>query len=192
MQLSDFDYDLPEHLIAQEPPIEREVSRMLIVDRSARTLHDGAFVALADRLRAGDILVLNNTKVFPARLFGRTETGASVEIFLVNRLSDSSWEALARPARRLKKGKLVDFGADLKGRIAQDPSEGRVIVDFDFEGNFEEILARVGRTPLPPYIKRESGGIDGDRARYQTVYAKSSGAIAAPTAGLHFTGEVLE
>jgi len=192
MQLSDFDYELPEPLLAQEPSSERATSRMLVVDRSARAFHDDMFVMLADRLRAGDVLLLNNTKVFPARLFGRTETGAAVEIFLVNSVSASTWEALARPARRLKAGKLIDFGPELKGRIAKDPSEGRVNIDFDFEGVFEEILARVGRTPLPPYIKRESGGIDGDRARYQTVYAKSSGAIAAPTAGLHFTDEVLE
>ncbi len=191
MQLSDFDYELPEHLIAQEPASEREASRMLVVHRSTGTLQDDAFVAIADHLRADDVLVLNNTKVFPARLFGRTDTGASVEIFLVNRMSDSGWEALARPARRLKEGKLIDFGTELKGRITHGPTEGRVIIDFDFEGDFGEILSRAGRTPLPPYIKREAGSVDKDRARYQTVYAKSSGAIAAPTAGLHFTDEVL-
>ncbi|HUR97399.1 MAG TPA: tRNA preQ1(34) S-adenosylmethionine ribosyltransferase-isomerase QueA [Pyrinomonadaceae bacterium] len=192
MQLSDFDYELPEHLIAQEASLEREGSRMLAVDRSTGSLRDDSFVAIVEHLRAGDVVVLNNTKVFPARLFGKTETGAAVEIFLVNKMSDSSWEALARPARRLKKGKLVDFGPDLSGLIARDPAEGRVMIDFDFDGDFEEILGRVGRTPLPPYIKRHSGGIDDDRARYQTVYAKSSGAIAAPTAGLHFTAGVLE
>ena len=192
MKLSDFDYELPEHLIAQEPPHEREVSRMLVVERSNRSFHDDAFISIADRLRIGDVLVLNNTKVFPARLFGITGTGASVEIFLVNRISNSSWEALARPARRLKEGKLIDFGHGLKGVVAEGPTEGRVIIEFDFEGDFEEILGRAGRTPLPPYIKRESGRLDRDRERYQTVYAKSTGAIAAPTAGLHFTDDVLE
>ena len=192
MQLSDFDYELPQHLIAQEPVHEREASRMLVVDRTTRTFQDDAFVAIPDRLRDGDVLVLNNTKVFPARLFGRTDTGASVEIFLVNRISEQRWEALARPARRLKEGKRVDFGPGLKGTILQDPSEGRVSIEFHFEGDFDEILSRVGRTPLPQYIKREAGGIDEDRARYQTVYAKSSGAVAAPTAGLHFTGGVLD
>ena len=192
MKLSDFDYELPEHLIAQEPSREREASRMLVVDRANRSFHDDVFVSIAEHLRPGDVLVLNNTKVFPARLFGETDTGASVEIFLVNKISTSSWKALARPARRLKEGKLIDFGHRLKGVVAQGPAEGRVAIEFDFEGEFEEILSRVGRTPLPPYIKRESGGLDEDRERYQTVYAKSSGAIAAPTAGLHFTGEVLE
>jgi S-adenosylmethionine:tRNA ribosyltransferase-isomerase len=192
MKLSDFDYKLPEHLIAQEPSREREASRMLVVNRSKQIFQDETFVSVVDRLRIGDVLVINNTKVFPARLFGRTDTGASVEIFLANKISNSRWEALARPARRLKEGKLIDFGHGLKGGVARDPADGRVIIEFDFEGDFEEILSRAGRTPLPPYIKRESGGPDSDRERYQTVYAKSSGAIAAPTAGLHFTGEVLE
>ncbi|CAN5520880.1 tRNA preQ1(34) S-adenosylmethionine ribosyltransferase-isomerase QueA [soil metagenome] len=192
MRLNDFDYELPNELIAQDPLSQREGSRMLVVNRSAKTFGDDTFITLADRLCPGDVLVLNNTKVFPARLFGRTGTGAAVEIFLVNGISDSMWEALARPARRLKEGKLIDFGPGLKGRIAKDPVEGRVLIDFDFVGDFKEILERVGRTPLPPYIKRDDGAVDGDRARYQTVYAKSSGAIAAPTAGLHFTGEVLD
>lgn len=192
MQLSDFDYELPDDLIAQDPPYERESSRMLVVNPQAGTFQDDTFITLPARLRAGDVLVLNNTRVFPARLFGTSDTGARVEIFLVSRTSDSSWEALARPARRLKEGKLIEFGTDLKGTISENLAEGRVVIDFDFVGDFDDILSRVGRTPLPPYIKRETGGIDEDRDRYQTVYAKSSGAIAAPTAGLHFTDEVLE
>ncbi|MEO6333435.1 MAG: tRNA preQ1(34) S-adenosylmethionine ribosyltransferase-isomerase QueA [Pyrinomonadaceae bacterium] len=192
MQISAFDYQLPKYLIAQEPSVERQASRMLVVNRTAKTLQDDNFTAFPDRLGAGDVLVLNNTKVFPARIFGRIETGANVEIFLVDKISDSSWEAMARPARRLRKGKIIDFGSTLRGKVATEPTEGRVIVDFDFEGEFEEILSRIGRTPLPPYIKRDAGAIDEDRARYQTVYAKSSGAIAAPTAGLHFTSEVLD
>ncbi len=192
MRLSDFEYDLPEALIAQDPPDERESSRMLVVNRHTGTFQDDAFVSLSDRLRAGDVLVLNNTKVFPARLFGTSDTGARAEIFLVGRTADpTSWEALARPARRLKEGKLIEFGAGLKGRITKSLPEGRVIIEFEFVGEFDEILGQVGRTPLPPYIKWEAGGIDEDRDRYQTVYAKSSGAIAAPTAGLHFTDEVL-
>lgn len=191
MQLSDFDYELPQNLIAQEPAVEREASRMLVVNRPAQSFCDDNFTGFPDRLRAGDVLVLNNTKVFPARLLGRTGTGAKIEIFLVNRVSDSAWEALARPARRLKKGKLIKFGSDLVGEVAGDPADGHVIVKFEFEGDFEDVISRVGRTPLPPYIKREDRQIDADRARYQTIYAKSSGAIAAPTAGLHFTDEVL-
>jgi S-adenosylmethionine:tRNA ribosyltransferase-isomerase len=192
MQLSDFDYELPDELIAQDPPRERESSRMLVVNSRLGAFQDGVFLSLPDRLRTDDLLVLNNTRVFPARLFGRSDTGARVEIFVVNRLSDSTWEALARPARRLKEGKVVEFGPDLKGTITGNLAEGRVIIDFDFSGDFYDVLDRVGRTPLPPYIKRNSGGIDEDRDRYQTVYARSSGAIAAPTAGLHFTGDVLE
>jgi S-adenosylmethionine:tRNA ribosyltransferase-isomerase len=192
MQLSDFDYDLPENLIAQEPSREREGARMLVVDRQAAGFLDSAFAGFPDRLKQGDVLVLNNTKVFPARLFGISETGANVEIFLVDKLSDSVWEALARPARRLKVGKRVDFGEELNGRIEKNLGDGRVVIEFHFDGEFDDILSKVGRTPLPPYIKRDAEGIDEDRARYQTVYARSSGAIAAPTAGLHFTTEVLD
>ena len=192
MQLSDFDYELPDDLIAQDPLYERESSRMLIVNPRAGTFQDDRFTTLPARLRAGDVLVLNNTRVFPARLFGNSDTGARVEIFLMNKISDLAWEALARPGRRLKVGKLVEFGPELKGTVKKKLAEGRVVIDFDFVGDFDDILSRVGRTPLPPYIKRESGGIDGDRDRYQTVYARSSGAIAAPTAGLHFTSELLE
>jgi S-adenosylmethionine:tRNA ribosyltransferase-isomerase len=192
MQLSDFDYELPDDLIAQDPPRERESSRMLVVSPRSVTFQDDVFLSFPDRLRADDLLVLNNTRVFPARLFGTSDTGARVEIFVVNRLSDSSWEALARPARRLKEGKVIEFSPDLKGTITKNLPEGRVIIDFDFTGDFYDVLSRVGRTPLPPYIKRNSGGIDEDRDRYQTVYARSSGAIAAPTAGLHFTGGVLD
>ena len=192
MQLNDFEYSLPVDLIAQEPAERRELSRMLVVDRTTGSFHDDAFANFPERLRTGDVLVLNNTKVFPARLFGRSETGARVEIFLIDQISDTSWVALARPARRLHPGKRIDFGAELNGSIVEVRPDGRVLVEFYCEGEFEDILSRAGRTPLPPYIKRDSTAIDTDRPRYQTVYAKSSGAIAAPTAGLHFTDEVLE
>lgn len=191
MLLSDFDYDLPDDLIAQDPLQERESSRMLVVNPRSGTFRDEEFLSFPNRLRTGDVLVLNNTKVFPARLFGRSDTGARVEIFVVSRISDSSWEALARPARRLKEAKVIEFSPELKGTITKNLPEGRVIINFDFVGEFYDVLGRVGRTPLPPYIKRNSGGIDEDRDRYQTVYASSSGAIAAPTAGLHFTEDIL-
>ena len=193
MQLSDFDYELPEDLIAQEPAASREHSRMLVVQRSSGDLHDDVFVTFPERLRQGDVLVLNNTKVFPARLFGRSETGAKVEIFLLNKLggSNKTWQALARPARRLKSGKHVTFGDELKGRIEENLPDGRVLIEFEFLGDFGELLDRVGRTPLPPYIKATEDTALRDRERYQTVFAKASGAIAAPTAGLHFTDEVL-
>ncbi|MEP7148212.1 MAG: tRNA preQ1(34) S-adenosylmethionine ribosyltransferase-isomerase QueA [Acidobacteriota bacterium] len=191
MQLSDFDYQLSDDLIAQEPLTERDGSRMLVVNRATTSFRDETFAAFPNLLNPGDVLVLNNTRVFPARLFGTSDSGARVEIFLVNRMSDSSWEALARPARRLKEGKLIRFGSDLEGTIAKNLTEGRVVIDFNFVGDFDDILSRVGRTPLPPYIKRNAGEIDRDRGRYQTLYARSSGAIAAPTAGLHFSDDVL-
>ncbi len=191
MQLSDFDYALPDDLIAQDPPRERESSRMLVVNPRSGKFDDDVFLSFPDRLRSDDLLVLNNTRVFPARLFGKSDTGARVEIFIVSRLAESRWEALARPARRLKEGKVIEFSSDLKGTIARNLPEGRVIIDFDFTGDFYDVLGRVGRTPLPPYIKRSSGDIDEDRDRYQTVYARATGAIAAPTAGLHFSDGVL-
>jgi len=192
MQLSDFDYKLPDELIAQEPMADRESSRMLVVDRSASAFRDDEFVNFPDSLRPDDVLVLNNTKVFPARLFGTTESGANVEIFLVKSLADSIWEALARPARRLKPGKRIGFGDELNGTIVSQKDEGRVEIEFEYAGDFNDVLSRVGRTPLPPYIKRGRDDADEDRERYQTVYASSSGAIAAPTAGLHFTAPVLD
>ena len=191
MQLSDFDYELPERLIAQEPLENRAGSRMLVVDRDAANFRDDQFFSFPEYLRSDDVLVLNNTRVFPARLFGRSETGAAVEIFLVRETGDRTWEALARPARRLRPGKMVTFGEELTGEIMSKLDGGKVTIAFHFTGDFDKVLARLGKTPLPPYIKREPAGIDTDRERYQTVFAKSRGAIAAPTAGLHFTEDVL-
>ena len=191
MRLSEFDYNLPENLIAQKPSSEREASRMLRVDRANGLVTNDAFVNFPSRLGPGDVLVVNNTKVFPARLFGKSESGAKVEIFLIREIAAPSWEALARPARRLPVGKRIDFGDELTGTIAEKLDDGRVIIKFDFTGDFDEVLSRIGRTPLPPYIKRPDDMPDSDRARYQTVYARSSGAIAAPTAGLHFTDSVI-
>ena len=193
MHLSDFDYDLPSDLIAQHPAGRRDASRMLVVDRTKNDLLDDDFGNFARYLRQDDVLVLNNTRVFPARLFGISETGARVEIFLVSRLSDTAWEALARPARRLKSGKGVTFSPELSGQIVEQMAEGRVRIEFSFDGDFDTVLDSVGQTPLPPYIDRdpEHAGEE-DRERYQTVYARHRGAIAAPTAGLHFTSAVLE
>lgn len=192
MRLSDFDYELPDNLIAQEPASRRETSRMLMVNRRLRVFRDDEFVSFPGCLNSGDVLVLNDTKVFPARLFGRSETGASVEIFLIEKLSDSVWRALARPARRLKAGKRVLFDSDLAGTIVESLADGGVRIEFDFNGDFDDVLSRVGRTPLPPYIKRSSDSHDDDREQYQTIYARSIGAIAAPTAGLHFTDAILD
>jgi S-adenosylmethionine:tRNA ribosyltransferase-isomerase len=192
MLISDFDYNLPENLIAQSPLEKREDSRMLIVDRRNGELADRNFYDLPDLLRDGDVVVLNNTRVFPARLFGRSETGAKVEIFLVRETGRGIWETLARPARRLKTGKKIIFGEKLIAEVLDKTEDGKVRVRFEADGDFDRILDEIGRTPLPPYIKRENSSIDADRERYQTVFARERGAIAAPTAGLHFTPEILE
>ena len=193
MKLADFDYQLPADLIAQEPAASRDASRMLVVDRGTASFRDDDFVNFPRLLNRGDVLVVNNTKVFPARLLGRSDTGASVEIFLIEKLSDTSWEALARPARRLKPGKRISFGDQLAGTIIERLDDGHVVIEFDLAGDFDTILDSVGATPLPPYIARDSEHrYSDDRERYQTIYAKHRGAIAAPTAGLHFTPSVFE
>lgn len=192
MLISEFDYDLPEELIAQEPPRERENSRMLAVCRSTNELKDLSFRNFPSFVGKNDLLVLNNTKVFPARLIGRSETGAAVELFLVEEISDGLWLTLARPARRLRPGKRVIFSEKLAAIVEERTEDGRIIARFDFEGELDQILDETGKTPLPPYIKRNREGPDTDRGRYQTVYASRRGAIAAPTAGFHFTPRILE
>ncbi len=192
MRIDQFDFDLPSELIAQTPLAERAASRMLAVDRKESSFSDKHFTDLPGYLRSGDVVVLNNTKVFPARLFGRSETGANVEIFLVREQSDGTWEVLARPARRLSVGKRIDLSPDLCCYVTGKNDEGRVFVRFEAAGDLYEIFDKVGKTPLPPYIKREATSVDTDRERYQTVFAKERGAIAAPTAGLHFTPEMLQ
>lgn len=192
MLISEFDFDLPENLIAQTPLEKRENSRLLVVNKEKQSFDDAHFYDFPRFLRKGDVLVLNNTKVFPARLFGETETGVKVEIFLVKEIENQIWETLARPARRLKIGKKITFSENLSAKVLARTEEGRVIIEFETNGNFDEILDKIGKTPLPPYIKRDDGNFEKDRERYQTVFAKNRGAIAAPTAGLHFTPEILE
>lgn len=191
MLISEFDYNLPAELIAQEPPEERGGSRMLVVDRRNASFSDRQFADLPSFFCEGDVLVLNNTKVFPARLFGRTETGAQVEIFLVREMDNGHWETLARPGRRLSVGKRIVFDESLTGEVVEKFDDGKVVVDLAASGDLFAILDDIGRTPLPPYIKREALNIDSDRERYQTVFAKERGAIAAPTAGLHFTPKIM-
>ena len=192
MKISDFDFELPDGLIAQEPLENREKSRMLAVGRASGAFQDEYFYNFPKFLQKGDVVVLNNTKVFPARLFGESETGAKIELFLVRETEKRVWETLARPARRLKIGKKINFGEDLTAEVLEKTDEGRVFVRFETAGDFDEILEAIGKTPLPPYIKRDDGDLDQDRARYQTVFARERGAIAAPTAGLHFTPQILE
>lgn len=194
MQISDFDYQLPEELIAQHPPARRDAARMLILDRAEQNWRDSQFAELPTFARAGDVVVLNNTRVFPARLTGAREpSGGRVELFLLNEVAPLIWEALARPARRLQPGARVRFGAGrLRAEVLEVLEEGRRLLRFDADEPFETLLEEMGQTPLPPYIKREKEDLQADRERYQTVYARERGAIAAPTAGLHFTPQVLE
>lgn len=192
LQLSDHDFELPDELIAERPLENRSASRMLLVDRSADTFQDQAFSMLPDFLRPGDLLVLNNTRVFPARLFGKTQTGANIEIFLIESIGNNAWKALARPGKRLKIGSDVLIGENFSASVKERLEDGIIIFEFSYDDDFFELLSRYGKTPLPPYIKRQRESPDTDRERYQTVYAKDRGAIAAPTAGLHFTPEILD
>jgi S-adenosylmethionine:tRNA ribosyltransferase-isomerase len=190
MRLSDFDYELPPELIAQQPLVERDASRMLVLDRRQQTWTDSYFKDFTRYLQPNDVVVVNNSRVIPARLKGkREETGGQVEIFLVRELEPKVWEALVRPGGRLKRGAKVEFDKhELKAELIDEPGTELRRVRFHCEGSFETLLGEVGSTPLPPYIKQIS---EQDRERYQTIYAKQRGAIAAPTAGLHFTPAVL-
>ncbi len=194
MLLSDFDYELPEELIAQHPLAARDGARMLLIERERRNWHDSQFAELPSYIQAGDVLVINNTRVFPARLVGRREpSGGRVELFLVRELEPRVWETLARPARRLQTGARVSFGdGRLRAEVIELFDDGRRAVRFECAGSLEDAIEELGQTPLPPYIKRGAVSFDEDRERYQTVYARARGAIAAPTAGLHFTPHVME
>lgn len=192
MLITDFDYRLPDELIAQNPLQKRENSRMLVLNRAEKSCEDEYFYSFPNFLKKNDVIVLNNTKVFPARLHGTNETGAKIELFLVRELEDQTWETLCKPARRLKSGKKIFFSEHLIANVLEKTENGRVIVKFETDGDFNRILDDIGQTPLPPYIKREQGSLDKDRDRYQTVFAKERGAIAAPTAGLHFTPQILD
>lgn len=194
MFLSDFDYHLPEELIAQEPLARRDASRMLVVKRDSDTWEDKTFRDFSDYLKPTDLVVVNNSRVIPARLLGRRkESGGRVEVFLVRELEPQTWEALVRPGSRLRRGARVLFGnGQLEAELLDEPGAELRRVRFECEGSFDEVLSAVGSTPLPPYIKRPEGVSLADNERYQTVYSKPRGAIAAPTAGLHFTTESLE
>ena len=188
MQLKDFYYDLPKELIAQDPLEDRASSRLLVVNKTTGELKHDTFRNIGDYLEKGDCLVINDTKVIPARLFGtRTDTGAVVEILLLVRKSDKEWECLVKPGKKARTGHRFDFGGEMTGEITEVKEDGNRIIRFDFDGIFEEILDRLGQMPLPPYITHELK----DKNRYQTVYAVHDGSAAAPTAGLHFTKELL-
>ncbi|MER0123489.1 tRNA preQ1(34) S-adenosylmethionine ribosyltransferase-isomerase QueA [Streptococcus sp. ZJ93] len=190
MNTSDFDFHLPEHLIAQVPLKQRDASRLLILDRKRQTMVDAHFDQIIDELEPGDALVMNNTRVLPARLYGeKPETGGHVELLLLKNTQGNQWEVLAKPAKRLKVGSKISFGdGRLTATIVEELEHGGRIVEFAYTGIFLEVLESLGEMPLPPYIHEK---LD-DRERYQTVYAKENGSAAAPTAGLHFTQELLQ
>lgn len=190
MKVSDFNYDLPEELIAQTPLEKRDESRLMVLNKEAQTIEHKTFKDIIDYLQPGDCLVRNNTKVIPARLYGiKEDTGVNVEFLLLNRIEGDIWEVMVHPGRRLKKGAIVNFGEGLlKAEILEQMENGNRKVKFEYKGIFNEILDQIGLMPLPPYIKEKLK----DKDRYQTVYAKYDGSAAAPTAGLHFTDELLE
>lgn len=192
MLLSEFEFELPEELIAQAPLEKRDASRMLVLNRSEKNWQDLQFSQVPSFLKSGDVLVVNNTQVFPARLVGhRIPSGGRAEIFLVKQIKGNCWEALIKPGKRLKEGAQVGFdGGDLLATIGEPTSEGRRRVYFETSQDFYFALNAVGQTPLPPYIKRETGPTATDDERYQTIFASQRGAIAAPTAGLHFTDAI--
>ncbi|WP_042475086.1 tRNA preQ1(34) S-adenosylmethionine ribosyltransferase-isomerase QueA [Bacillus ndiopicus] len=190
MKVEDFDFYLPEQLIAQTPLLDRTASRLLVVNPNEQELEHHQFAHILDELHAGDCLVLNDTRVLPARLIGvKEDTGANIEILLLKQTNDDEWETLVKPAKRVKVGTVITFGEGLlRAECVGELEHGGRIFKFQYEGIFYEILERLGEMPLPPYIREK---LD-DQERYQTVYAKERGSAAAPTAGLHFTEPLLE
>ena len=190
LKKSDYYYDLPEELIAQDPLADRSSSKMMVLDKNTGEITNKHFYNIIDYLSPGDCLVLNNTKVMPARLYGvKEETGAVIEVLLLKHLPDGCYETLVKPGKKAKPGTVISFGDGiLKGTVLDVLEEGDRKIRFTYEGIFEEILDRLGEMPLPPYIHHKLQ----DKSRYQTVYAKEEGSAAAPTAGLHFTPELLK
>lgn len=190
MKLSDFYYDLPEELIAQDPLLKRSDSRLMILNRDTKTVEHKHFHNVIDFLNEGDCLVINDTKVLPARLIGvKEDTGASIEVLLLKRHDENVWETLVKPGKKARPGARIVFGeGKLVGEVIDIVEEGNRLIRFSYEGIFEEVLDELGQMPLPPYITHKLE----DKNRYQTVYAKNIGSAAAPTAGLHFTEELLE
>lgn len=181
-------YNLPEEQIAQTPAEPRDSSRLLVYHKDSGNIEHKVFHDIIDYLHAGDVLVVNNTRVLPARLYGKKETGAVIEVLLLKRLDINTWECLAKPGKRLKEGTIIIFSGELKAEIVADTDFGGKVIKFIFDGIFEEIIDRIGVMPLPPYIKSQYK----DKERYQTVYNKITGSSAAPTAGLHFTKDLME
>lgn len=190
MKVSDFNYELPKELIAQHPYDKRDEARLMVLDKRNQSIEHKVFKNIIDYLNPGDCLVINNTKVIPARLYGKKDTGANVEFLLLKRIENDIWEAMVRPGQKLKSGSKVVFGDGLlKATVLEVLENGNRKVEFEYEGIFNEILDQIGLMPLPPYITEATRE---DNEKYQTVYAKYDGSAAAPTAGLHFTEALLE
>ena len=195
ISIHDYDYELPKELIAQLPSEKRENCRMMVLDRQTKSIEHKHFYDIMDYFDENDVLVLNNTKVIPARLFGKKNTGANIEVFLLKQISDKVWEVLINPSKRVKEESLIDISPDLYVKVLTRQNEGKWLVELHYDGDFYQILDKVGNIPLPPYIERtmtdaQLKALDYDR--YQTVYAEKEGSVAAPTAGLHFTKELLK
>jgi len=191
MRLSDFKYKVPEKLIAQYPTKRRGDSRMMVLHRSDQKIEDRRFKDILSYLKEGDCLVVNETRVFPARLTGiKDKTAAEVEIFLLRELEKDLWEVLVRPARKVRVGNKLNVGGLLNCEVVDNTVSGGRVVRFTYNGDFNEIIDKIGKVPLPPYIKRESENID--KERYQSIFAKRRGAVAAPTAGLHFDKKIMK
>lgn len=189
MNISEFDYELPERFIAQTPLKNRCESKLMVMDKNTGEIAHKHFFEIVDLLNKGDVLVLNDTKVLPARFFGvKEDTGAKIEILLLKNIENDTWECLCRPAKRLKVGSRVKFSEDLLGEVVEKKEDGIVLINFIYQGVFLEIVEKIGTMPLPPYIHENLE----EQERYQTIYAKNLGSAAAPTAGLHFTNEILE
>lgn len=190
LKTESYDYYLPEELIAQKPADKRDNSRLLVYNRADKSIQHKVFHDIIDYLKAGDVLVVNNTKVIPARLYGtKRETNAKMEILLLKRLNLTDWEVLIKPGKRAKIGSIIDISPELSLNVVSDTDFGGKVVSFKFDGVFENILDKVGVMPLPPYIKAQPNKF---KERYNTVYAKVDGSAAAPTAGLHFTTELMD
>ncbi|MEG6522184.1 tRNA preQ1(34) S-adenosylmethionine ribosyltransferase-isomerase QueA [Desulfotomaculum sp. 1211_IL3151] len=190
MQLADFDFALPEQLIAQEPLTQRDQSRLMVVHRDRDKTEHRNFRDILEYLRPGDVLVMNDSKVLPARIYGsKISTGAKIEVLLLRQISTNQWETLVKPGKKAKVGETLDFGAGLmQGKIIGHTEVGGRVIEFTYQGSFLNVLEQIGTMPLPPYIRKPLA----DKQRYQTVYARQEGSAAAPTAGLHFTQQLLE
>ena len=193
--VSEFDYKLPEELIAQTPSEKRENARMMVLDRRAETIEHKHFYDIVDYFDENDVIVLNNTRVIPARLYGHKETGALLEVFLLKQIAGKTWQVLLNPSKRVKEDMIIKISDELSLKVLTREDQGKWLVEMFYDGNFYEILDSVGKIPLPPYIERSMTDdqlSSLDYERYQTVYAQRRGSVAAPTAGLHFTEEILE